>query len=1268
MRSGHRRLFLRSRRKGVSEVVGATLLLLMTVSVFSGIILFVNSIEGPGDRTFVDLVPTLVRSGPASGTVSIVHAGGETLVAAQTLVIIQVNSSRYVLQVADGFGLPNGTHDRWVTGERWQFSLSDPTLPVDAVVQVSVVDTGRNQLLLLAVVQRGPGSGDAFPIIGTATLLPNAFVSNTGDDSFTVRVIAVDYDGDLLPDGVKVDFAPLSCAVSNQTLVDTGFGVFESPSASTVSSCVAAGIYVLDVSATDAKGHTTMAKLIFNVVEPEAEAPAGSGTGPFGWAFNSRFQAYEIYNSTEWDSQRFNGTGTRDFVKGQTVVIVVASQFLKNIELQNDLMVYSPVGLPVAPVVYGGAQPSTTTAPSSTAAFDFEEFIAGYFIYVARFSTNSSFYGFNGSQLAAGQYNLDITLRTSNVPPPDHRFSTAPVINVSDETGFLPWYPKMEFFKDKNLTQPSGTFNFTETMFVKLTVGTTSDDAVIGAVTIADYQGGIQIFAPAGNAPVSAYTIKNATVYSFAIDLSSPNRDNWIFDSNAYGVKLTQFIDQDEKYAFSGQVIINGPKWAADVISAMREWKGFINDDRVYSVFYENGATWREYFVSSYTTGQTFVPKWAGKEMLDVMLADMDADGSLDAVEGSSGGWVILFRNLDGQGHEWDSYVIDELASPVRSIAIGHIDADPFNDVVAGTDDGQIWLYRNDGSWIPLECDKFKGKKSCDGGQSALSTPELVANVGKRVNDLKLADVNGDRNNDLIAAIDNNVIRIFYGDGFGSFGTTSTADYVFSSEVAVQGTVANTYTSTQTSNDAYERITEVTGTGQSVTSYSPTGEIMSLYGQIETGSYANTLALDGAPFETLSETFTGGGGGKWLIRNASNGASPGHQFVIGTIPSLGGGDTATVTVGGFLAVGTEPMEIRYKVGSGSVSSLLGTIDEPTVTAKEFALTGFTGGFLYIVVQDSDLSNGDRDTDERQTKLSLDLVRVDVIRADGTTSRMEHKWQSSAIGSGGAAYRLFLEANHSFDIESDDFLFEWGPSSTGPWSSLITVEKLADDDNHQSAILPVSVGGTQIWVRATDTNRDPNATELDTLSIDHMLVRRYISTPNTFDISTGTDVLEVVVGDMNRDGHNDIVGVRSNGGVIYFGPSFSSSETLPTPETAYAIDIGYIDDDDQLDVVIGENSQYIHVFYNNDGAYDRVQFVDLSVVKNTQTNYLRVGDVDGDGFDDIVICTKDGDVLFYRHLQGTGWEFEIIDNLRRPINTIDIGDVDRGVTFDYSGKI
>lgn len=1248
----------------MSEVIGTVLLLAMTVVVFSGIILFVNSLTGPGNQTYVDLVPSLQRTDANNGIITITHAGGQSLDATQTGVIVTSNSTQFVLTVLDGLSPVNG---KWVTGQRWTVPFLGNQLSQNATIQVTVIDQRTNQVVLLAIVQRGIGTGGAFPIIGAGAVIPDGYVLNSGSHLYKIRVVAVDYDSDLPKNGVTVTLSTLGCGIANQTLQDTGFGVYESTGWSTISSCMNPGTYPVKVTATDLVGHQSNATMYF-VVRSLNPTPIIGGSGPFGWVFNNQFQAYEIYNSTEWDAGRFNATPTRNFVKGETVVIAVASQFLKNVDLQNDVALYGTTTLPVVAITYSGGVWSTTTIPSSHAAFRFEEFIAGYFLYTYRFSTDSSSYGYNGSQLALGKYSLEMTLRANNVDPPLNRFSTADSINITDASGGMPAYPKFEFFSNPQLTIPSTYYSFTDTVFVRITVRDTNAGASFGVVTISDYLGGIQVRSPPGNSPVTAVTVKNSTIYTFSVDLSNPNGDSWVYGQNAYGVKLTQLIDDNEKYSLVGQIVVTGPKWALDVVSAIQEWGHPVFGTKVYGVFYQNDANWQSSWLESFdSTPAQKDPDFGGKAFLDIRLGDLDGDNDLDAVVGTESGYVFAYRNVNGDGHLWERSKVDFLGKKVLSVEVGHVDGDSFNDVVAGTEDGQIWYYRNDGSWISLQCTKKHPNKDCPitpGG----SSPQLIANIpGAQVQDLKLADMNGDGTNDLVAGLGSKVIKIFPNDGFGAFGTSSTTDFTAASETAVQGTVTGTYTATQSSNDAYELIKEVNGTGQTFTSYQAVGEFMSLYGEISSGSYANTFSLDGAPFEVLAESFTVSGN-HWLIANSTAGSSPGHQWSFSTIPALNVGDSASVTISGFLSAGSEPMEVRYKVGGGSVSASLGTFTETSLATKTFPLTGFTGGDLYIVVQDTDRSDTDTNSDGKQTAISIDQVVVTVARANGTTTRLEHKWQTSTIVTGGSAYRLFFEANHTFSNDSDDFLVEWAPGSSGPWSALSTVTKNFDDNTTQNGILPVTVAGTQIWVRVTDTNRTAGNGTLDTLYIDNLFVRRYVSVPTSTNITTSNVPTELVIGDMDQDGKNDIVSVMGKGATIYYGPNGTRTTRLDTPQDAFSVDIGHIDQNGQLDVVVGSNEQFVYVFSQTNGTFTRTTLVDLSVIKNTQATYIRVGDIDGDGYDDIIIGTKDGDILWYRHLHGTGWDFTQIEQLSKPLYSLDIGDVDRGVTFEYSGRI
>lgn len=1238
-----RGILLRDNRRGVSEVVGSVLLLLMTVAVFSGIIIFVNSIQGPGDQTYVDLIPALERTGPDSGYIAITHAGGNPLHMDSTLIIIQVNSSRFVLQVADGLTPVN---NYWVTGQKWQLHIGSPTLVTGATVQVSVVDTSTNQLVLLAVVQRGVGTGGTFPLIGAGTVIPDGVVTNDGKKLFQVRVIAVDYDNDLPSDGVRVDLSPLGCSFGPHTLVHKGFGVYESPTALNATSCVAAKTYIVNITATDLASQTTTATMPVTVVKPvnTTTPPPSTGTGPFGWLFSSEFQAYEIYNATEWDTKRFNGTATRTFIKGETVVVLVASQYIKNLDLQNDLMLYGTNDIPVVPIVYGGGGVTTATIPSSFKGFTFNEFIGGFFVYEARFSTDSSAYGYNGTDLEYGRYTLEMVLRSTNIDPPRNRFATADEIRVTDEDGNLPDYPRLELFEDSAYTTPANLFHFTDTVYVRVTVKSTDVTALWGDVTISDYIGGIQIWARPGTMPVSSASIASITQYTFNIDLTDPNNDPWVFGQNSYGFKIRQLIDVDEEYALATQIVIRGPDWALDVINAIDEYGHPVFAEKWYALFYHNDQLWSPTVVERYESlPSQQTPPFGGGKFFDVAFGDVDEDGDLDALMGIEKGRVFLYRNDGGQGFAWDRYEVDNLVVPVLSVAMGRLDADTDRELVAGTSGGEIWVYDNDGRF----------------------TPRLVADLNSEVLDIKVADVTGDSRNDLIIATKSGNIRIYINDGFGGFGTVVTADYVVGADSAVEGTVGGTFLNTISSNNGYETIREVLGTGQIVQSYEPLADLRPAFGTIESGSYANTLSNDGSPYEILAEGFYDGPGtgDKWLLRNSSAGASPGHQYPFGDISSLGAGDSANLVIDAFLVDGTEPIEIRYKVGNGSVSSVLATITATSETTRTIPLTGFTGGELYIVLQDSDITNNDASSDAKQTKVAIDYLSVQVTRASGTTSRLEHKWQTATIGGGGDAYRLFVEAHHTANAEADHFIFQWSSSSTGPWADLIMVEKTADDDIAQTAILPSSVGGTQIWLRVVDSNRTANATTLDTVSIDHIFVRRFVTVPNFETISAGSEVREVTAADMDGDGDNDIVAAVGNNVNIYYAPSWSA-RTLAAGAVVLSVDVGHFNDDRHLDVIAGTDTQKVYL-WTNAATFSRTELVDLSVGSYGKPISIEAGDVDSDLWDDYVVGTENGYILWFRHVKGTSWSVSTIENLEKPVYGLDLGDADRGIIRDYA---
>ncbi len=346
-------------------------------------------------------------------------------------------------------------------------------------------------------------------------------------------------------------------------------------------------------------------------------------------------------------------------------------------------------------------------------------------------------------------------------------------------------------------------------------------------------------------------------------------------------------------------------------------------------------------------------------------------------------------------GHKWEQYEIDNLVSPVTAVATGLLDRDTDADVVAGTNDGQLWYYANDGRW----------------------TPSLLDDIPDAVNDIEVGDVTGDGFNDIVVATAGGQVRVYINDQFGVFGTQQTTDYLMTVDLPVEGTVAGDYTDTWSDNDRYESITEVLGPGEVIQFYTPGSEATADVEAPPQGGYANVLSDDGT-YEVLTE------GEDTIIiwtryyMRASNRQPPGHRYIWSPAdssapPSLGGGDKAYLIIDGYISAGTEAFQVAFCTSCGSYTTL-GGFTETTETTKVFDLTaaGYTGGPIQVSIHDTDTTVGDDDTgDGRPTSISLDYVGIQVVQQSGEASRMEHLWRSETIASGGNAYKAMIQAHY-----------------------------------------------------------------------------------------------------------------------------------------------------------------------------------------------------------------------------------------------------------------
>lgn len=156
-------------------------------------------------------------------------------------------------------------------------------------------------------------------------------------------------------------------------------------------------------------------------------------------------------------------------------------------------------------------------------------------------------------------------------------------------------------------------------------------------------------------------------------------------------------------------------------------WANNLDDqDRV--VWHEN--TGNGVFGNEYIVTKNVYDPWA------LFAADVNGDGTMDAISASiNDDKVAWYNNEGGQGIFGQEYNVTGHADEPRSIKNADIDGDGFQDVVSASylDDKVAW-YRN-----------------LDGGGN-FSTQKIISAANRGVKIIEVADIDGDGDNDIIAA------------------------------------------------------------------------------------------------------------------------------------------------------------------------------------------------------------------------------------------------------------------------------------------------------------------------------------------------------------------------------------------------------------------------------------------------------------------------------------------------------------------------------------
>jgi hypothetical protein len=248
--------------KGVSEILADMLILVITITLFSAVLLFLYTQPTPNDSTYAEF-DSKVEYDDGGGTINVTHMGGESLKGDYTKIYISKNiqeETRILDTQGSDFENPNygiQGDKNWDCNEKWSYFFGGIESKDDLVV--SIVDLKSNSLIMKSTLHFS--SYNSPPIIMERWHHPNPAINGT-EVTISARVFDPNGQSDL--DKVYFNASELNDELDNVNMEDLdGDGIFSAD----ILISRGPGDFNLTIEAQDNKSRNNYRRLQIIIVE-----------------------------------------------------------------------------------------------------------------------------------------------------------------------------------------------------------------------------------------------------------------------------------------------------------------------------------------------------------------------------------------------------------------------------------------------------------------------------------------------------------------------------------------------------------------------------------------------------------------------------------------------------------------------------------------------------------------------------------------------------------------------------------------------------------------------------------------------------------------------------------------------------------------------------------------------------------------------------------------------------------------------------------------